>query len=132
MYFITRLKPAHAFQLRMQADSVIKANESYRDLNEILNPLVKAYPDFPNESKGSRQVLLESIRKEKLVGNIEVMNHIHVAVANVASRCGDAFRNCPDTTEKNLHDALHSFLWWSDIFRLVDLEINGKSAKPNR
>jgi hypothetical protein len=63
------------------------------------------------------------------VGDIEIAMQIHTAVANFARLSCDAFKDCSDTNEELLHNALHSFLWWSDMFRRVEFEIDRYSGK---
>ena len=129
MYLATNTKPVEAFQTRLKADRIAESIGSSHEDQSLLKLLRKVYPDLPNASKGSRKVLIGAIRQAMLVGDIEIAGQIHKAVANFARLSCDAFKDCPDTNEKMLHNALHSFLWWNDMFQRADLEINRYSGK---
>jgi hypothetical protein len=129
MYLATNTKPVDAFQVRLRADHVAETISSSQEDQTLIKLMRKIYPDLPNASKGSRKVLLSSLRRALLVGDIENVIEIHKAVANFARLTCDAFKDCPDTNEELLHNALHSFLWWSDMFRRVEIEINRYSGK---
>jgi hypothetical protein len=101
MYLATNIKPIDAFQIRMKADRIAETISSSLEDQILIKRLRKVYPDLPNASKGSRKVLLSAIRQAMLVGDIEIAGQIHKAVANFARLSCDAFRDCPDTNEKN-------------------------------